>query len=68
MKQKKTIIATVFSIMGAIALLSLTGCSATDEYHNKRHVDTVEKDIGAIHKDIDSVLGLDEPSPLIEKE
>ncbi|HHT9111091.1 MAG TPA: hypothetical protein ACFYDZ_08045 [Candidatus Brocadiaceae bacterium] len=68
MRRKKNIIPIILSIMGAIALFPLTGCFTTDKYHNKRQMDTIGKDIGAVHKDIDNVLGLDEPSPLLEKE
>jgi len=45
----------------------LSGCSSTDKYHNKKHADTIKKDLNSLHKDIDKVLGLDEPSPLTEE-
>jgi hypothetical protein len=45
----------------------LTGCFTTDKYHNKKHLDTIKKDIDSAHKDIDRVLGLDEPSPLVDE-
>ena len=67
-KQKTFLSAVISSILCAAALWSLTGCFTTDKYHNKKHIDTVKKDIGSMHKDIDSVLGLDEPSPLVEEQ
>ena len=51
----------------ATILLPLTGCFTTDKYHNKKHVDTFEKDMNSMHKDIDRVLGIDVPSPLVEE-
>jgi hypothetical protein len=67
-KREKNILPVILSIMGTIALFPLTGCSATDKYHNKRKIDIIEKDVDAVHQDIDNVLGLDAPSPLLEKE
>ncbi|HEY4482458.1 MAG TPA: hypothetical protein VI489_06355 [Candidatus Brocadiaceae bacterium] len=67
-KQKTFLSILISSIICAVALWSLTGCFTTDKYHNKKHIDTVKKDIGSMHKDIDSVLGLDEPSPLVEEQ
>ena len=66
MKQKKFILPIVFSIISIPIQWCLTGCSITDEYHNKRHLDTIKKDISSAHKDVDRVLGIDEPSPLVE--
>jgi len=66
-KLKAFLPAVISSILCAAALWSLTGCITTDKYHNKKHIDTVKKDIGSMHKDIDRVLGLDEPSPLVEE-
>lgn len=57
----------VLPIAGATILWCLTGCITTDKYHNKRHIDTMKKDLGSAHKDVDRVLGLDEPSPLVEE-
>ncbi len=54
-------------IMSIIILWNLTGCFTTDKYHNKKHIDTMKKDIQAAHRDFDRVLGLDEPSPLVEE-
>jgi len=67
MKQKKFLSILISSIICAAALWSLTGCFTTDKYHDKKHIDTIKKDIGSMHKDIDRVLGLDEPSPLVEE-
>ena len=66
-KQKTFLSILISSIISAAALWSLTGCFTTNKYHNKKHLDTVKKDIGSMHKDIDRVLGLDEPSPLVEE-
>ncbi|HHT9111282.1 MAG TPA: hypothetical protein ACFYDZ_09020 [Candidatus Brocadiaceae bacterium] len=68
MKREKNILPVILSIVGVIALFPLTGCSATDKYHNKRKMDIIGKDVDAVHKDIDNVLGLDASSPLLEKE
>ncbi|MDN3515562.1 MAG: hypothetical protein NG747_14350 [Candidatus Brocadia sp.] len=67
-KQKIFLFMFVFSIMSAAVLGCLTGCFTTDTYHNEKHSDTIRKDIDAAHRDIDRVLGLDEPSPLVEEE
>lgn len=45
----------------------LASCSSTDKYHNKRHMDNIKKDMDSTHRDIDHVLGLDEPSNLVEE-
>jgi len=45
----------------------LAGCSPTDTYHSKKHLDTMKKDLDSAHKDIDRVLGLDESSRLVEE-
>ena len=50
----------------AASLLPLTGCFTTDKYHNKKHIDTFEKNMDSVHKDIDRVLGVDVLSPLVE--
>ena len=68
MKQKTFLPTIISSIICAAALWCLTGCLTTDKYHNKKHIDTIKKDIGSAHKDIDRVLGLDEPSPLVEEQ
>lgn len=65
-KQKISITNILFFIISVAVLGCLTGCFTTDKYHNKKHLDTMKKDIGSAHKDIDRVLGLDEPSPLVE--
>lgn len=53
--------------MSTAAPLFLTGCFTTDKYHKEKHLDTIKKDLDAAHKDTDWVLGLDEPSPLVEE-
>ena len=68
MKQKTFLSILISSIICAVALWSLTGCFTTDKYHNKKHIDAIKKDIGSMHKDIDRVLVLDEPSPLVEEQ
>lgn len=67
MKQKTFLKSIITSIIGITALYCLAGCVTTDKYHNKRHIDTIKKDMGSMHKDIDRVLGLDEPSPLVDE-
>lgn len=57
----------IFPILGTIVLWCLPGCSTTDKYHNKRHIDTMKEDINLMHRDIDKVLGLDKPSPLVDE-
>jgi type VI protein secretion system component VasK len=66
-KHKIYIINILSFIISVVVLGCLTGCFTTDRYHNKRHLDTIKKDIGSAHKDTDRVLGLDEPSPLVEE-
>ncbi|MCR4293000.1 MAG: hypothetical protein NUV76_09010 [Candidatus Kuenenia sp.] len=46
------------------ALTYFTGCSST---HCKRHIDTIKTDLDSLHKDVDTVLGLDKPSSLVEE-
>ncbi|MBF8275936.1 MAG: hypothetical protein HW390_1009 [Candidatus Brocadiaceae bacterium] len=48
------------------ALFCFAGCSTSDKYHNKKHVDTFKKDMNSMHKDIDRMLGIDAPSTLVE--
>ena len=64
--RNKFIAIVILSIIAAI-LLPLTGCFTTDKYHNKKHIDTFEKNMDSVHKDIDRVLGVDVPSPLVEE-
>ncbi len=66
-KRKPILPITIISLASASLLYSLTGCSATDKYHNKRHLDVMKKDVDAIHKDIDRILGIDEPSTLVDE-
>ena len=68
MKQKTFLAILISSIICVAALWSLTSCFTTDKYHNKKHIDAIKKDIGSMHKDIDRVLVLDEPSPLVEEQ
>ncbi|OHC02127.1 MAG: hypothetical protein A2Z57_15150 [Planctomycetes bacterium RIFCSPHIGHO2_12_39_6] len=68
MKKKVSILPMLFLSMSLFFPLCLTGCFTTDKHHNKEHIDTMKKDMGLMHKDIDRALGLDEPSPLVEKE
>lgn len=67
MEQKTFLSITIFSIIGTAVLGCLTGCFTTDTYHKKKHADTIKKDMDSAHRDIDRVLGLDEPSPLVEE-
>ncbi len=64
---KASLSAVIFSIIIAAVFGCLTGCFTTDKYHNKRHFDTIKKDLDSAHGDIDRVLGLDEPSLLVEE-
>lgn len=66
-KRKTGILAIIFPIVSVVALWCFPGCFTTDKYHNKRHIDTMKKDIDSAHKDIDRVFGLDEPSPLVDE-
>ena len=45
-----------------VALFCFAGC----RYHYRKHVDTFKKDMNSMHKDIDRLLGIDEPSTLVE--
>lgn len=65
--QKTFTSSIILPIISVTTLWCLTGCFTTDKYHNKKHLDTIKKDIDSTHKDIDKVLGLDEPSPLVEE-
>lgn len=66
--RKKSLISTFVPLFLTVTVLwVLAGCSTTDKYHNKRHIDTIMKDLDSAHRDIDRVFGLDEPSPLVEK-
>ena len=65
-KQKTILSAFILSMLSVSALWCLTGCFTTDTYHNKKYIDTIEKDLDSAHKDLDRVLGLDEPSPIVE--
>lgn len=68
MHQNPFISTIVLFLVSIAILLCLTGCFTTDSYHNKKHINTIGKDMDSMHKDIDKVLGIDEPSPLVEKE
>lgn len=52
---------------GMVIFSCLLGCSTNSQYHTKKHLDTIKKDLDAAHKDIDTILGLEEPSPLVEE-
>lgn len=68
MKKPTTFIQNIiFFIISVLVLGSLASCSSTDKFHNKRHIDNVKKDIDSAHRDVDHVLGLDEPSILREE-
>lgn len=60
--QKSILFLISISILGFLA-----SCSSSDKYHNKRHMDNIKKDMDSTHRDIDHVLGLDEPSNLVEE-
>jgi hypothetical protein len=57
-----------FPIAGAFILFFLTGCCPSDKCHSKKHLDAMKEDLNSAHKDIDSLLGLDKPSSLVEKD
>jgi hypothetical protein len=63
-KSYRSIVA--FSILNIILFVCFIGCSANSKYRNKKRLDTIKKDLHAAQKDIDTLLGLDEPSPLVE--
>lgn len=67
LKRKPLLPRIIFLILGIIILWYIPGCFTTDEYHNKKHIDTMKKDINSMHRDIDKVFGLDEPSPLVDE-
>ncbi|KKO20201.1 MAG: hypothetical protein DCC43_05995 [Candidatus Brocadia sp.] len=67
MKKHKTFIQSIL-LMASVSLFGfLASCSSTDKYHNKRHLDTIKKDLDSAHRDTDHILGLDEPSILTEE-
>lgn len=66
-KRKLLLPRIIFPMLGIIVFWFLPGCSTTDKYHNKRHIDTMKEDINSMHRDIDKVFGLDEPSPLVDE-
>lgn len=65
--KKLSLSSLIVSILCATTLYGLTGCSANNKYHSKKHIGTIKKDLSSMHKDIDRVLGLDEPSPLVDE-
>ena len=68
MKKHKTFIQSIILFVVSVSLFGfLASCSSTDKYHNKRHMDNVKKDLDSAHRDVDHVLGLDEPSILQEE-
>ncbi|MGQ3685564.1 MAG: hypothetical protein ACUBOA_11260 [Candidatus Loosdrechtia sp.] len=54
------------SVLNTILFVCLAGCSANSKYQNKKRLDTVKKDLNAVQSDIDTLLGIDDPSPLTE--
>ncbi|MBE7446835.1 MAG: hypothetical protein HS132_17060 [Planctomycetia bacterium] len=67
MIKKISFIKILFLIISTTASLFLPGCFTTDKYHNEKHLDTIKNDLDAAHSDTDWVLGLDEPSSLVEE-
>lgn len=68
MKKQKTVIQnSIFFLISIFVLGFLASCSSTDKYHNKRHMDNIKKDLDSAHRDVDHVLGVDEPSILQEE-
>ncbi|MHC4182146.1 MAG: hypothetical protein ACYSR0_02230 [Planctomycetota bacterium] len=53
----------VFLIIAAF----ISGCYAFNRSHNAEHNRALKKDMGLLHKDIDSFLGTTEPSALGER-
>jgi len=53
----------VFLIIAAF----ISGCYASNRSHNAEHNRALKKDMGLLHKDIDSFLGAAEPSALGER-
>ncbi len=45
----------------------ISGCYAFNSSHNAEHNRALKKDMGLLHKDIDSFLGAAEPSALGER-
>lgn len=68
MQKYKIFVQGIILFMVSVSLLGfLASCYTTDTYHNKSHMDNIKKDIDSTHRDIDHVLGLDEPSNLVEE-
>jgi hypothetical protein len=67
-KQKKSLSVFIVSMLSASIFWCLTSCFTTDTYHNKKHIDTIKKDLVAAHQDLDRALGVDKPSPVMEKQ
>ncbi|KAB2834366.1 MAG: hypothetical protein F9K48_06435 [Candidatus Brocadia sp.] len=68
MQKHKIFVQGIILFMVSVSLFGiLASCSPTDKYHNKRHMDNIKKDMDSTHRDIDHVLGLDEPSNLVEE-
>lgn len=62
----KQFVTFFFLSVGLSVLFCFSGCSTTDDIHNKKHLDVMEKDVEAMHGDVDRLLGLDKPSTLVE--
>ncbi len=45
----------------------ISGCYTFNRSHNTDHNRTLKKDMGALHKDVDSFLGTAEPSMLSDR-
>ncbi len=45
----------------------ISGCYAFNRSHNADHNRALNKDMGALHKDVDSFLGTAEPSQLSDR-
>ncbi len=51
-------------IVFLIIMAFISGCYTFNKSHNTAHSRALTKDMGALHKDIDSFLGTAEPSQL----
>ncbi len=45
----------------------ISGCYTVNRSHNTDHNRTLKKDMGELHKDVDSFLGTAEPSQLSDR-
>ncbi|GAB63649.1 MAG: hypothetical protein DWB56_11205 [Candidatus Jettenia sp.] len=65
MKRKISVASIILSSISLSMVIFSISCTA---YHSKKHLDTMKKDLNAAHEDVDTILGIDEPSPLVEEE